>query len=815
MRLSELQNGQSGVIIKVLGYGAFRKRVTEMGFVRGQTVEVVMNAPLKDPILYKVMGYEVSLRRSEASMIKIATHDEASLCLAGDDVPEAFPAGGIADDGHTFERYVDYSKKEINIALVGNPNCGKTSLFNAASGGHEHVGNYSGVTVDAKRGRFNYGGYRFVIYDLPGTYSLSAYSPEEVFVRRHLVERTPDVIVNVVAASNLERNLYLTTELIDMDFSMVIALNMYDELEQSGARFDHDALGRMIGVPIVPTVSRGGRMIDGLLDTIIRVYENQEPAVRHVHINYSPDIEAGIAPLKNAINASGAVSREVSPRYVALKMLQRDTYTESILRNIDEYPAWAKLRDQEVPAIERKLGEDIETAITNERYGFIAGALKETFEAGKKDDKETTRAIDAIVTNKLFGFPIFLLILWLMFETTFSLGSYPMGWIEAGVGWLADAVRAAMSDGMLKDLIIDGVIGGVGGVIVFLPNILILYLFISFMEDSGYMARAAFIMDKLMHRIGLHGKSFIPLIMGFGCNVPAIMASRTIESRSSRIITILINPFISCSARLPVYLLLVGIFFPSHAGTVLMGLYLLGMVAAVVTARLLRRFVFKKDETPFVMELPPYRMPAGKSIIIHMWDKAKEYLKKMGGVILVASMAIWFLSYFPRTTDAEALQDIAVDTIAMPGVSHAAIMQMEQQKNSYLGRLGLFCEPVVEPLGFNWKVCISLLSGAAAKELVISTLGVLYAETDVEGSGAALSEKLTTVNPQTGTPDFTARNSLAFLVFILLYFPCIASLAAIARETGNWRWTLFTVIYNTLVAWIAAWATYNIWGLFD
>ncbi len=813
MKLSELQNGQSATIIKVLGYGSFRKRLTEMGFVRGQQVEVVMNAPLKDPIVYKVMGYEVSLRRSEAAMVEVATAEEIAA-LINDGAELTLTAGSVVNAEPGTEEAAGDLKKVINIALVGNPNSGKTSLFNSASGGHEHVGNYSGVTVDAKRGRFNYRGYRFNVYDLPGTYSLSAYSPEEVYVREHLAERTPDVVVNVVAASNLERNLYLTTELIDMDCSMVIALNMFDELEISGDSFDHEAFGRMIGVPVVPTISRGGRMIKPLLDTIIKVYEGEDPTVRHVHINYSPVIEAGVAPLKNAIRDSGVAGKQFSPRYLALKMLSRDKYTEKALAQCGEYPEWEAIRDREDARIKKELGEDIETAITNERYGFIAGALKETLVPGTKDEVQTTRMIDSVVTSKLFGFPIFLALLWLMFEATFTLGAYPMEWIEAAVGGLADLVGNVMAEGMLRDLIVDGIIGGVGGVIVFLPNIMILYLFISFMEDSGYMARAAFIMDKLMHRMGLHGKSFIPLIMGFGCGVPAVMATRTIESRSSRLITMLITPFISCSARLPVYLLFVGIFFPSHAGSVLLGIYVLGIVMAIITAKLLRRFVFKKDETPFVMELPPYRMPTGKSIVIHMWDKAKEYLKKMGGIILLASMLIWFLSYFPQHTE-EQYEKALTETAALyPDADPEAIAQMEQQKDSYLGRIGQFCEPAFRPMDFNWKVCVSLFSGAAAKEIVISTLGVLYSESDVEAENSTLPARITQVNPQTGRADFTAQNTLAFLAFILLYFPCVAAIAAIARESGHWKWAAFTVIYDTALAWIVAWVVYNIAGLF-
>lgn len=591
MRLSDLQTGDRAVIIKVLGHGAFRKRVIEMGFVKGKTVTVELNAPLKDPIKYKIMDYEVSLRRSEASMIEVMTAEEAEETL-----PENRPYS--VDENDLIEKAVTSRSRTINIALVGNPNCGKTSLFNVASGSHEHVGNYSGVTVDAKKGYFYYKDYKFNIFDLPGTYSLSAYSPEELYVRRYLKDETPDVIVNVVVASNLERNLYLTTELIDMDYRMVIALNMYDELEQSGSKLDYKHLGSMIGIPIIPTVSRTGKGVDNLFDTIINVYEGRDATVRHVHVNLGNTIESGISVLKESLKSDARISKQFSPRYLAIKLMEGDSEVKEMLKPSEDYENWKFIRDKEVKRIESTLKEDIETAIANEKYGFVSGALRETFEPGDKEEAKTTRIIDAFVTNRLFGFPIFIFLMWLMFEATFKLGAYPMDWIESGVSWLSGLVQTFMPDGSLKDLLVDGVLGGVGGVIVFLPNILILYFFISFMEDSGYMARAAFIMDRIMHRIGLHGKSFIPLIMGFGCNVPAIMATRTIESRSSRLITMLINPFMSCSARLPIYILLVGTFFPKRASIVFLGLYLLGILIAVVSAKLLRKFHFKRDETP-------------------------------------------------------------------------------------------------------------------------------------------------------------------------------------------------------------------------
>lgn len=786
MRLSDLSTGQSAIILKVLGHGGFRKRIMEMGFVRGKTVTVLQNAPLKDPIKYKVLDYEVSLRRSEASMIEVLSTGEAGEpAVQGRDPYGTSPEEAI-------EKIISKHGKKINVALVGNPNSGKTSLFNYASRSHEHVGNYGGVTVDAKYAGMKYKGYELEIYDLPGTYALSAYTPEEVYVRRHLHEKVPDVIINVVAASNLERNLFLTTELIDLNLKMVVALNMYDELEADGARLDHGLLGNLLGVPMVPTVSRSGRGITELFDTVIDLYEDRECGARHIHINYGPAIERGIAVLVKELRGDHGVESYYHSRYIALKFLEGDSEVEKILGARPGYPEWVKLRDAERERIERDSGEDMETAVANEKYGFIAGALKETYEPGAREKEKTTNLIDSVVTHKLWGYPIFFLFMWLMFEATFVLGAYPMEWIESGVAALGGWIGSIMNPGPLKDLLVDGMISGVGGVIVFLPNILILYLFISFMEDSGYMARAAFIMDKVMHRIGLHGKSFIPLVMGFGCNVPAIMSTRTIESRSSRIITILINPFMSCSARLPVFVLMAGTFFGAKAGGVMFGLYVLGILVAVITAKLLRKLLFKKDDTPFVMELPPYRMPTAKSTLRHMWEKARQYLRKMGGIILVASVVVWFLSYYPRQGDAAV-----------------------QQENSYIGRVGRFVEPVMEPLGLNWKASVALVTGTVAKEVTVSTLGVLYAgSADEEAAAETLPKKLTEVNPATGKPDFNKANALSFLVFVLLYFPCLATLVAIRKEAGSWKWAAFSFFYNTAVAWLLAFATYRIALLF-
>lgn len=781
MKLSELPTGSKAVVVKILGHGAFRKRVMEMGFVKGHEVKVLLSAPLRDPIKYSIMGYEVSLRRSEASLI------EVQPVLNSIDQPISSKCKADTGNGQV-----------INVALIGNPNCGKTSLFNIASGAREHVGNYSGVTVDAKKGYLEYCGFRINIVDLPGTYSLTSYSPEELYVRNYLRDESPDVIINVVDSSNLERNLYLATELIDMDSKMVIALNMYDELRKSHAQLEYEVLGGMIGVPMVPIVARTGEGINALFDTVISVYEDNNKDVRHIHVNLGPDIEKMVRVLIDDIKADGGVDLHFSPRFLAIKLLEGDKLSERLVANSPHGNDILAKRDAMLEEYSVEHGEqDIQSQIAAEKYGFISGALAETFKSGDETNVSTSRIIDAFVTNKLFGFPLFFLIMYIIFWATFVIGQYPMNWIDQGVMWLSALVNKAMPDGMLKDLIADGIIGGVGGVIVFLPNILILYFCISFMEDSGYMARAAFIMDKVMHRIGLHGKSFIPLIMGFGCNVPAIMASRSIESRSSRIITILINPFMSCSARMPIYVLLIGTFFPDHPTLVFMGLYAGGIAMAVLTAKMLRKFYFKKDETPFVMELPPYRIPTLKSSLRHTWAKGEQYLKKMGGIILVASAIVWALNYFPLSSH-EGEKPYAEEI---------------SEHDSYLEMAGKAINPVMEPLGFHWRGSVAALAGVPAKEIVVSTLGVLYTGDEAEDD-VRLGKRLESPNPVTGVPDFDCANALSFLVFILLYCPCIATVTAIVRETGSWRYGAFSVVYNTLVAWVAGFLVYRVALLF-
>lgn len=823
MRLSELKTGEKGVIVKVLGHGGFRKRIVEMGFIKGKTVEVLLNAPLKDPIKYRVLDYEVSLRKQEADMIEIISEQEA-LQYAG--IPEKHHKG-LTEDIYTGEKNLKQvalgKRRTINVALVGNPNCGKTTLFNLTSGAHEHVGNYSGVTVDAKEGFFDFQGYHFKIVDLPGTYSLSAYTPEEIYVRRHIIEETPDIIINVVDSSNLERNLYLTTQLIDMNVRMVVALNMYDELDATGNTLDYLKLSQLFGVPMIPTVSRKGLGVDQLFHVIIGIYEgsdflNQKGEIRaeimsdlidwhktyvpdhefgshkeekerdkgfyrHIHINHGPDLEKAIDAVKEEISKNEYIRHKYSTRFLAIKLLENDPEIERFIRTLPNGADIISRRDKAARRIQETMNEDSESALTDAKYGFISGALKETFTDNHLEQEQTTRVLDSIITHRIWGYPIFFLFMYLMFEGTFVLGEYPMMGIEWMVDALGNLIRNNMNEGPLKDMLVDGIIGGVGGVIVFLPNILILYFCISLMEDSGYMARAAFIMDKIMHRMGLHGKSFIPLIMGFGCNVPAIMASRTIENRKSRLITMLINPLMSCSARLPIYLVLVGAFFPNNGSLVLLSIYAVGILLAVLMARLFSKFLVKGDDTPFVMELPPYRMPTMKAIFRHTWEKGAQYLKKMGGIIMIASIIIWFLGYYP---DHDAYST-----------------QAEQQENSYIGQIGRAVEPVIEPLGFDWKLGIGLISGVGAKELVVSTLGVLYTnEGDVESVSLA------------GRIPITPLVAFCYMLFVLIYFPCIATLVAIKQESGSWKWAAFAAVYTTVLAWVVSFAVYRIGELF-
>ena len=783
LKLSDMPTGGECVVVKVHGHGSFRNRIVEMGFVRGVRVKVVKNAPLHDPIEYELMNTHISLRRSESELIEVVGYAVES---------EAGFNGTFTEE--EFAKQVAEKSKTINIALVGNPNCGKTSFFNRATGLREKVGNYSGVTVDAKKGVFHHKGYTINLVDLPGTYSITEYTPEEIYVREYVTGTHPDMVLNVVDATNLERNLFLTTQLIDMNIRVIMALNMFDELTRGGDTLDYDQLGRLLGIPIIPTTASKGIGVEEVLDKIIEVFEDRAEESRHVHINYGQDIEAAITRIKETVLPNREATDAYTPRYIAIKLLEDDRLMKEYLQRVPNYPQIEETARRERQSLERAYKEDVGTIIINAKYGFVRGALKETFHAGEKEKRQLSTAIDTLLTHRWLGFPFLIVFMWVMFEATFTLGAYPQEWIEAGVGALGEWVASVVPEGPLNDLLVDGIISGVGGVIVFLPNILILYFFISLMEDTGYMARAAFMLDRLMHKIGLHGKSFIPLLIGFGCSVPAIMATRTLESRRDRIVTMLITPFMSCSARLPVYILLVSAFFPNRQGLVLLSIYFVGILLAILTSLLLKKTLFAQTSEPFVMELPPYRMPTARNTLIHMWGKSVQYLKKMGTIILFASILIWALGYFPveRSVSADAA---------------------EHMEESYIGQIGKAIEPAIAPLGFDWKMGVSIITGVAAKEIVVSSMGILYHVPDADESSEPLIDALHEQVRPDGTPVFTPLVAYGFMLFVLIYFPCMATIAAIKKEAGT-RWALFSMVYTTALAWVVSFLVYQIGSLF-
>lgn len=804
MKLSELKSGESGVILRVEGKGALRKRITEMGFVRGKSVKVIKNAPLKDPVEYEIMGYFVSLRRSEADMIVVST------TVAESDIIEQSVT--IVDVEKSEQRQ---RSKVISVALIGNPNSGKTSLFNYISGLNEHVGNYSGVTVDSKEAFVTFRGYTIKITDLPGTYSLSSYSPEELYVRNYISENNPDLIVNVVDASNLERNLYLTTQLIDLNVDTIIALNMYDELQNSGSTFNHKAMGALLGSPFVPTIAKRGTGVARLLQAIVNRYED-DISQRSVRVNYGVHIEEWLVKIEKSIEEANITS--FNNRYAAIKLMEGDITISNIINNAKT----DALVDGALSYIEKEYGEPCETVFADARYGFISGALKETFHQNINRKKQTQQ-IDNVVTHRIWGIPIFLFAIWFIFYSTFTLGQYPVAGIEWLVEWLQSSVHGIIPSGAFHDLVVDGIIGGVGSVIVFLPNILLLFLFISFLEDSGYMARAAFIMDKLMHKIGLHGKSFIPLVMGFGCNVPAIMSTRIIEDKNNRLLTMLIIPFMSCSARLPVYLLILGAFFPTNAANILFAIYLIGIMFAVMTSLLYKKVFFKNKDNPFVMELPPYRIPTTRSLVKHMWQKGSQYIQKMGGIILVAVVIVWTLSYYPKRENYISKYQAQIEQIekeyqnsddqkeALDAIENK--ISFDHASGSYLGKLGQFVEPVFAPLGFDWKLSVGLLSGIAAKEIIVSTIGVLNQIDDVDTDNPSnLTAKLRNDKYPNGEMVFNKGVAFSFLMFVLIYFPCIAVITTIRRESKSAKWAILTMVYTTVLAWTVSFVVYQIFG---
>jgi ferrous iron transport protein B len=718
--------------------------------------------------------------------------------------------------------------KTITVALAGNPNSGKSTIFNNLTGTRQKTGNWPGVTVEKKEGRLIADGYELTIVDLPGTYSLTAYSIEEIVARNFILDEKPDVVVDIIDASNLERNLYLATQLRELDTKVIYVLNMADVARQRGVKIHGDKLSELLDVPVVFTVGNKNEGTDQLLKAIISMAETDVELPRTRRVYYGKDIEKAITEFAEFIEDKIGGKPPHNVRWIAVKLLEKDKIVQERVLQAASPEGEAILCEAEEKRARLRefFDEEPEIVMTDHRYGFIAGIIKEVLKTVSGRRVDVSRQIDQVLTNRVLGLPIFVFFIWAMFQFTFSLGTYPMDWIDAGVGWLGGAIAGLLPEGLLQDLIVNGMIAGVGSVIIFLPNILILFFCIALFEDTGYMARAAFLMDKVMHLIGLHGKSFIPLLMGFGCNAPAIMATRTLESEKDRILTILINPLMSCSARLPVYILLAGTFFGAKAGNAIFSIYALGIVLAILVGRLFRSTVLRGEVAPFVMELPPYRVPMLKGLLIHMWERSKIFLKKMGGIILIGSVVVWFLSAFPQ--DVQFSKDYGAEIAAIHTTYPAPVapfegdgveeltkerdkavsalqaqMAKERVEESYMGHLGKALAPVFAPIGMDWRGSVAVISGFVAKEIVVSTMGVLYA------AGADGTERNEALKGALKKSGMTALAAYAMMVFVLIYVPCLATVAVIRRETNSWKWTFFSIGYSTVLAWLVAFLIYQ------
>ena len=663
--------------------------------------------------------------------------------------------------------------EKITVALAGNPNVGKTSIFNAITGSKQHVGNWPGVTVERKIGKRVHNDVTMEIVDLPGTYSLTAYSLDEIIARDFIIEEKPDVVVQVIDATNLERNLYLTTQLMELGVKLIIALNMTDLALAKGDNINEKKMQEFLEVPVISTIGSKGSGIEGLLNEVTK--EIHKTRVTDDVFTYDNRIEDSVEKLGNVLETDPYFAHYPS-RWFSLKLLEGD---ENIMKKAKESDSYSKINN-----ILRENDADVlESKIADQRYKTIQTMLKQVCNIN------TCRLtgsdmVDRVVTNKVLGIPIFLSLMWAAFEVTFTFGTPFMNIIDIFFGWLAEAATNVIPVPWLASLVGEGMIAGVGSVIIFLPNILLLFFMISLMEDSGYMSRAAFIMDKVMSKFGLHGKSFIPLVMGFGCNVPAIMATRTIEDTRDRLITILVAPFVSCGARLPVYVLLAGAFFGHDAGVVIFGLYALGILVAVLSAKLMRSTILKGEDTPFIMELPSYKLPTLRGSLIHMWERGKIYIKKAGTIILIGVVGVWLLASIPA-----------------PGSSGAfASEEVYGTTESVIGVIGQILEPLVAPLGFDWKIAVALVFGVVAKEIVVGSMGVLYGVGEDEES---LSNIL-------AAGAMTPLAALGLMVFTLLYVPCFACIGVIKRETGSWKWTLFQLAYGTALAWGFAFVIYQV-----
>lgn len=716
-------------------------------------------------------------------------------------------------------------EKQLTIALAGNPNSGKTTTFNAITGTRQKVGNWPGVTVEKKEGIVRKFGYELKIIDLPGTYSLTPFSIEEIIARDYILDESPDVVIDIIDASNLERSLYLATQLRELDCKVLFALNMADLATARGMNIDAEKLSELLEVPVAFTVGNKNEGIEALVEQAVSFAESEDRIPKGRNVKYSKDIETSIQELKQFIEEHTDDNFPYNTRWAAIKLIENDKIIKRrVLENASDRSHQILEQAEEYrDFLMDRFDDDPQIVMTDERYGFISGIIKEIQTTTTKQRIDISRSIDLVLTNRVIGFPIFILIIWAMFQLTFTLGEYPTEWIDNFINLISLGLDRILPESLLKKLFLDGIIAGVGSVIVFLPNILILFFCIAIFEDTGYMSRAAFLMDRIMHLIGLHGKSFIPMLMGFGCNVPAIMAARTLESEKDRILTILITPFMSCSAKLPVYIILAGAFFGPKAGTVIFIIYLVGIVLAILTGRLFRSTLLRGADAPFVMELPPYRVPMLKSLLIHMWDRSKIFLRKMGGVILAGSIIVWVLSEFPQNvgysvdyeTEIKAIESSYAERISRADDSEKQnleqkktdavsklhhVKQAEKAEKSYIGQIGKAVAPFFAPLGIEWKGGVALLTGFVAKEIVVSTMGVLHAVED-ETESDALKNALS-------ASGMTPLTAFSMMVFVLLYLPCIATTTTIRRETGS-KWMWFSIGYSTCIAWIAAFFVYQ------
>jgi ferrous iron transport protein B len=670
--------------------------------------------------------------------------------------------------------------KRIVVALVGNPNSGKSSLFNLLTGAHQHVANYPGATVEKKQGRLRYKDHEIVVVDLPGTYSLTAYSIEELIARRFIQEEKPDVVVDVVDASNIERNLYLGTQLIEMAPPLVFAFNMADLAKRRGLVFDLEQLSRLLEARIVPTVGNKGEGRAALLEAILQTaQEGKKPRIHNVR--YGGEIEEKLARIEEAVSRwEQDLAGQYGARWLAMKLIEQDEETVAKVRQREVLD----LVDRSVQHLRGLFRDEPEIVMADRRYGFISGACQETIRNSVERRHDASDTIDAIVTHPVLGLPIFLFLMYVVFFGTFTIGRYPMHGLEVFFGWLAATVNTlwpADTALWLRSLLVEGVISGAGGVLVFLPNILLLFLAIAILEDSGYMARAAFVTDRIMHRIGLHGKSFIPMLIGFGCSVPAIMGTRILENRRNQLTTIMVIPLMSCGARLTIYALFIPAFFPPHwRGPVLWIIYVIGIVLGVVCAKLLRLTLFKGETVPFVMELPPYRMPTAKAMLVHTWQRGWLYLRKAGTVILAASIVLWAAANYPKPS-AGALAGLGGEEARQKALQHSVV-----------GRLGRAIEPALRPLGFDWKIGTALIGAVPAKELFVSQMGIIYAAGDTDGHQTTLRQKL--------QANYTPLTGFCVMLFALISAPCIATVAATRQETGSWGWALFQFLGLTALA---------------